>query len=81
MSLFGKRFARNPGLGKYTGTRRDWVCAYRAARSRKRVYPDANPSRGGLFWKAQLIVYFHRETPPYSGDPHMLKILRDVNFD
>ena len=53
-------FARNPSLGRYSGTRAQWMAAYRSARCSIRRGDKADCTLTGLSWKATLIVYNER---------------------
>lgn len=51
---------RKPGLGTYTGTRKEWESAWRCARIHKREGHTHDPRDSGLKWKARLIVHYER---------------------
>ncbi|WP_417447060.1 hypothetical protein [Kangiella sp.] len=53
-------FPRKPSLGRYSGTRAEWHCAYRAARVAAGQGLPPNPAYSGIQWKAQLIVAYER---------------------
>jgi hypothetical protein len=57
---------RRPGLGHYNGTRNEWKIAYNMARVRKSKGLPVDASHGGLYWKAQLIIYNEREAESFS---------------
>lgn len=59
-------FQRKPGLGRYNATRDEWLAAYRNARinASQGTAPDA--SRGGVSWKADLIVAERRHLDPLT---------------
>lgn len=52
---------RNAGLGRYSGTRREWRIAYQRARVAEREGVPPDPATSGLTWKAALIVAFERQ--------------------
>ena len=62
---------RQPHLGHYNATRDVWQRAYRKARIRNARGAAPDPSRGGIGWKAQLIVQQRSAidplTTPVSG--------------
>jgi len=47
---------RNPSLGRYTGTRKDWRIAWSRARSGVKAGIKPDPKDTGLLWKASLIA-------------------------
>jgi hypothetical protein len=53
-------FPRNPGLGRYIASRKDWLEAYRNARVRHRAGLEPDHKNSGIKWKAELIVAYHR---------------------
>jgi len=52
---------RRAGLGQYNATRSEWLYAYRRARIRKKSGLKPCHLKGGIQWKAQLIIYHDRE--------------------
>jgi len=51
---------RNPGLGRYSGTRRDWSAAWQYARQRDRAGIEPDASDPPLKWKACMIAAYGR---------------------
>jgi hypothetical protein len=54
---------RQHGLGHYCASRETWSVAYRSARLRKHHGLDVDAHDCGIWWKAQLIVYYERAGP------------------
>ena len=54
-------FQRKSSLGHYTGSRNEWLSAYRTARSLYQAGLDPEYDCTGLKWKAQLIVFNERD--------------------
>lgn len=58
----GVCFKRNPSLGRYNGTRREWVAAYRCARVNAGEGQELDAKLDGIRWKAGLVVIFERDS-------------------
>lgn len=77
MDSFYKR--RKAGLGKYSGTREEWVAAYREARVLRSRGERVDPSNSGLLWKAGLVVDHERSMPdPLACSPYATLVARKI---
>lgn len=73
-------FPRKASLGHYSGTRAEWVTAYRAARMDERAGTKPDPKHKGLRWKAALIVAFERQehADPLAESLSSRKLASDI---
>ncbi len=77
-SWYMRRSCRNAN-GTYSGSRADWVAAYRLARVRAVLGLKPCEVGSSLEWKADLIVQFERNRrDPIIPNPETNRMVRDM---